>query len=207
MTSETVMCIDLAGVEKNPSGICILTGQDAETLHLFTDQEILTYSDKIRPSIIGIDAPLSLPFGRKSIHERNDKHLRECDRELTRHKIRFFPLTLGPMRNLTIRGMGLKLALHQMGIEAFEVYPGGAQDIFGIPRKQRGLSTLLSGLQALGIRGLHHEMSDHELDAVTGAYVMQAYLSGNAHGWGDPAEGIMVMPDVSSSCDDIGENE
>ncbi|MBT5874843.1 MAG: DUF429 domain-containing protein [Candidatus Latescibacteria bacterium] len=199
------MCIDLAGVEKNPSGICVLTGSDAETCNLYTDQEILAYSDEVRPSIIGIDAPLSLPLGRTSIHERNDRHLRACDRELTRHKIRFFPLTLGPMRKLTERGMGLKMALHLVGIEALEVYPGGAQDILGIPRKQRGLSTLLSGLQNLGICGLNDDMSDHELDAVTGAYVMQAYLNGSAHAWGDPAEGIMVMPDISSSLNSISD--
>ena len=39
-------------------------------------------------------------------------------------------------------------------------------------------------------------MPDHEVDAVTGAYVIQAYVNDEAHGWGDPDEGVIVMPDV-----------
>ena len=64
--------------------------------------------DKIRPALIGINAPLSLPRGRRSIHDRTENHLRHCDRELTSRKIRCFPVTLGPMRKLTERGLLLK---------------------------------------------------------------------------------------------------
>ena len=166
-----------------------------ETCHLFTDDEIVRFAEQARPRIIGMDAPLSLPRGRTSIHERNDKHLRECDRELTRNKIRFFPVTLGPMRKLPERGMALKGAFEEIGIDAFEIYPGGAQDIYEIPRKQKGMDLLLSGLRELGIAGLNSEMSDHELDAATGAFVLQSFLAGKARAWGNPDEGLIVMPD------------
>jgi predicted nuclease with RNAse H fold len=193
--SPAVLGIDLAGVETRPSGIAVLRGNDAATCHLFTDAEILAFARQTGPAVIGIDAPLSLPAGRRSIHERDEHHLRACDRALSRRGIRFFPVTLGPMRALTARGMRLKEALAALGYAAWEVYPGGAQDVLGIPRKQRGLEKLRDGLAALGIRDLHAGMSDHELDAVTGAYVMQRYLAGRASGWGDPDEGVIVMPE------------
>ncbi len=59
-----------------------------------------------------------------------------------------------------------------------EVYPGGAQDVFGIPRKQKGLEKLKAGLDNLGLKGLTCLMSDHELDAVTCAYVGKLFLEG-----------------------------
>ena len=61
-----------------------------------------------------------------------------------------------------------------------EAYPGGAQDVLGIPRKGKGIDKLLAGLQALGLEGLNIAMSDHELDAVTCAYVGKLFLEKKA---------------------------
>ncbi len=71
--------------------------------------------------------------------------------------------------------------------------PGGAQDVLGISRKQKGLNNLKAGLENLGIKRLHSEMSDHERDAVTCAYVGKLYLEGQAVTYVDPNDGI-VMP-------------
>ena len=76
---------------------------------------------------------------------------------------------------------------------AIEAYPGGAQDVLGIPRKQKGLEKLKAGLENLGIKGLNSQMSDHELDAVTCAYVGKLFSEGKAVIYGAPDEGI-VMP-------------
>ena len=78
--------------------------------------------------------------------------------------IRFFPITLGPMRMLTTRGIGLMKALTRRGYAVIEIYPGAAQDIFGIPRKQHGLAKLRRGLEQVGLRGLGKEMNGDELD-------------------------------------------
>ena len=67
-----------------------------------------------------------------------------------------------------------------------EAYPGGAQDVLGIPRKQRGLEKLKAGLENLGLKGLSSQMSDHELDAVTCAYVGKLFLEGEAVIYGSP---------------------
>ena len=188
-----VVGLDLAGVESRPSGFCVLDGLKAETCVLYTDREIIQKIEELKPRVIAIDAPLSLPPGRKSIEERTDVHLRECDRELLKRKIKFFPVTIGPMRKLTERGIKLKKELENKGFKVIEVYPGGAQDILKIPRKQQGLSELRKGLEKLGIKGLTSRMNDHELDAVTCAFTGKLFLEVRSETLGSLENGI-VMP-------------
>jgi uncharacterized protein len=166
----------------------------AETALLYTDEEILQKVEKSQPEVIAIDAPLSLPIGRKSIEERNAEHLREADRELLKRGIKFFPITLGPMRKLTVRGLRLKGIFEAEGFVAIEVYPGGAQDVLGIPRKQRGLDKLKAGLEKQGVSGLKDGLSDHELDAATCALVGKMFLEGRAVTYGVPERGIIMPP-------------
>ena len=188
-----IVGLDLAGVESRPTGFCVLADMKAETSLIYTDEEILGKIKETQPSVVAIDAPLSLPPGRKSLEERTSVHLRECDRELLKRGIKFFPVTLGPMRKLTKRGIDLRRVLEADGFIVIEAYPGGAQDVLGIPRKQKGLEKLKAGLESLGIKGLESHVSDHELDAVTCAYVGKLFLEGKAVTYGAPDEGI-VMP-------------
>ncbi|MGD6851024.1 MAG: DUF429 domain-containing protein [Candidatus Bathyarchaeia archaeon] len=189
----SVVGLDLAGVETRPTGFCTLIGMKVETSLLYSTEEIIQKTFASSPVLIAIDAPLCLPPGRKSIEERTANHLRESDRILLKMGIKLFPITLGPMRKLTVRGINLKAIFQANGFRVVEAYPGGAQDVLGIPRKQRGIEKLRHGLENLGIEGLHCGMSDHELDAVTCAYVGKLFLEGNAVVYGDPEEGI-VMP-------------
>lgn len=193
MTRLKVIGLDLAGVEKRPTGFCQLCGLQAQTREVYTDSEILKEVEAASPKVVAIDAPLSLPPGRQTIEQRTGQHLREADRELLRRHIRFFPITLGPMRQLTKRGMNLKAVLGELGFQSIEVYPGGAQDLLGIPRKQQGLEELRVGLEGLGLKGLSSNMSDHELDAVTCAYVGKLFLESKSVTYGSPEAGI-VMP-------------
>ena len=102
-----VVGIDLAGSEKRDTGFCLLDVEtlEAEVCILHSDGEILEASVSSRPLVVAVDAPLSIPRGRRSIDERSPVHFRECDLQLRRLGIRFFPITLGPMRMLTKRGM------------------------------------------------------------------------------------------------------
>jgi predicted nuclease with RNAse H fold len=185
--------LDLAGVETRPTGFCVLRGMKAETCLLYTDDEVLKTTEESQPRIVAVDAPLSLPPGRQSIEQKTNIHLRECDKELLRRRIKFFPITLGPMRKLTTRGMNLKRVFESKNLKVIEVYPGGAQDVWGIPRKQQGLDKLTAGLEKLGIKGLNARMSDHELDAATCALVGKFFLAGKSLTYGNPESGI-VMP-------------
>lgn len=188
----SVVGIDLAGVETRPSGFCTLKDLSAETTLHFTDQDIIEKTLNIQPRIVAIDAPLYLPPGRTSLEDRTNPHLRQSDRTLLKMGIRLFPATLGPMRKLTARGIKLRLLFQEAGLKVIEAYPGGAQDVLAIPRKQKGMDKLLAGLQALGILGLNREMNDHELDAVTCAFIGKLFLENKAVEYGTPGEGIVL---------------
>jgi predicted nuclease with RNAse H fold len=189
--------VDLAGVPHRPSGCCLLERQKAMTTLLYSDEEILDWVREENPDLIAIDAPLTLPPGRKSIDERNNSHYRPCDRELRRRKIPFFPITLGPMRVLTRRGIKLRKILEGEGFRVVEIYPGGAQDVWSIPRARHSLSGLREGLRKRGITGLKKQCTDHELDAASGALVGYLFLQGKAEVYGDFESGAIIMPPQS----------
>jgi predicted nuclease with RNAse H fold len=197
MRNFLVAGVDLAGVPHRPTGMCLLKGLRAKTSLLYSDEDILSCIQKEKPDLVVVDAPLTLPPGRKSIDERTKSHLRPCDQELKRRRIPFFPITLGPMRGLTKRGIGLRGLLEADGFRVLEVYPGGAQDIWQIPRVKHNLSGLREGLKKLGISGLKKESSGHELDAATGALVGLLFLQGKAEVYGDFTQGAILMPSSS----------
>ncbi|UCE39741.1 MAG: DUF429 domain-containing protein [Candidatus Aminicenantes bacterium] len=194
MAEFSIVGVDLAGVPHRPTGVCILRNSDAQTMLAYSDDNILRIIDREKPNLVTVDAPLMLPPGRKSIHQRNGQHFRPCDLELRRRKIPFFPITLGPMRGLTERGIGLKNVIGKKGYQVVEIYPGGAQDIWGIPRVKHDIQGLREGLGRLGIRGLREDCSDHELDAATAALVGRLYLQGKADIYGDFSSGAIIMP-------------
>jgi predicted nuclease with RNAse H fold len=166
----------------------------ARTSLLYSDRDIIAKTLESAPGVVAIDAPLALPHGRKSLAVRNNIHLRGCDRELIRMGIKFFPLTLGPMRLLTERGMRLKEGLEKHGLRVIETYPGAAQDIRHIPRKGKGLDALRQGLQQAGIKRLDSDLTGDELDAVTCALVGILYLKDDYQAIGDPDEILMILP-------------
>ncbi len=193
--NRPVVGVDLAGSPKRDTGICSLKKNSVTFCTIVhTDEEILDCVKKENPALIAIDAPLNLPPGRKSIEDRTGEHFRPCDRELLRRGIRFFPITLGPMRLLTKRGIHLKRVLTRRGYSVIEVYPGAAQDIWHTGRKQDGLSKLRKGLERHGVKGLHKRMGGDELDAVTAALVGQLFLSGKTEVLGDFKRGAIVIP-------------
>jgi len=101
------------------------------------------------------------------------------------------------MQKLTRRGMGLAQKIRSLGIPVIESYPGAAQDIMRIPRKQAGLDWLRLGLQEFGLTGefLHVDVSHDELDAITSAVVGQFFWAGKYEGLGTPEEDYLIIPD------------
>ena len=193
-TPLVVVGIDLAGSPKRPTGLCVLRNLTAETRVAFSDDDIIAFVNEAHPALVPIDAPLSLPNGRLTIHDRSGEHLRECDRALLLRGIRFFPVTLGPMRMLTERGLALKRQLAQLGYKAVECFPGAAQDLWGIPRQHRDRLGLLFGLRKLGVRGLKKTATSDELDAATAALAGRWFILGQGLMLGGDS-GILI-PDV-----------
>ncbi len=190
-----IVGVDLAGAPRRPTGVCVLRGLRARTQIVLTDEEILSWIAQAQPDVVPIDAPLSLPAGRTTIDDRSGRHFRECDLELRRRGIRFFPVTLGPMRMLTERGLALRAKIEKMGYRAVECYPGGAQDVWGLPRQHRDLQGLRRGLEELGVRGLTKAMTGDELDAVTAALVGRWFLLGKGEMLGGEAGILMPAQD------------
>ncbi|MCS7123068.1 MAG: DUF429 domain-containing protein [Candidatus Aenigmarchaeota archaeon] len=179
-----IVGIDLASIEKRASGFCILKDSFVKTCLLFSNEEIVRETLKSKPKVVAIDAPLSLP--------KKDTYLRGCDKELLKMKIRFFPLNFGPMKKLTERGIKIKNILENYGLEVIETYPGAAQDILKIPRKD--IKKLREGLIKLGIKGIEKKITKDELDAITCALVGKFYLEKNYIAIGDYKEAIMILP-------------
>ena len=198
MSETGILGLDLAGSPRRPTGFCVLRGRRVQVGHAFSDADIRGLVESAAPQLVAIDAPLALPAGRCCLLDTcscaRTTHFRVSDHELRRLGIRFFPMTLGPMRQLTQRGMQLKAALEAAGIPVIETYPGAAQDLWGIPR-QRHAAALRRGLARFRLRGLgRSERSPHVLDAVTCALVGQLYLEGSAWSIGSPEEALMILP-------------
>ncbi len=181
----TVMGIDLSASEKRFSGVCILRGLKAQTFLVKSDEALVGLAKRFRPKLIAIDAPLSLPI---------KGGFRQCDRELLKRGIRIFPATFGAMKQLTERGISLKKRFEAEGFHVIEVFPGGAQDLLGLPRKHRDLTKLKLGLSQLGLKGLRENATHDEIDAATAAFVGWLHLNGFTELFSDGQGGGIVMP-------------
>jgi predicted nuclease with RNAse H fold len=197
-----VVGLDLAGSKNRTTGFCLLDENlHTQTKALHTDAEIISETVSVSPAVVSIDAPLSLPRGRPSLSRRGPPHFRACDLELRRMKIRFFPITLGPMRKLTARGIKMKKVFEAKGLKVIESYPGSIQDILGMPRKHEGVEKLRRALIHYGVEGevQKKEITHDELDAITSALVGKMFLEGNYLAIGDPEEGLMILPPGNQS--------
>ncbi len=113
-------------------------------------------------------------------------------------RIKFFPITIGPMRALTARGMKLRTRLERNHMQVVETFPGAAQDLLGFPRKQHGMEELQKDLVKLGCKGdiTKRTLSGDELDAVNCALVARDYARGSYVAVGDPSEIMMILPSL-----------
>lgn len=198
----TVVGIDLRGTPKNPTGMAVCQGHEVETQILHTDAEILRATIAAEPDIVSIDAPLSLPRGRRSVSD--DSPCREkggivrcAERVLWSRRIPVYPSLIRHMQGLTRRGIALTGKLRKQGIPVIESYPGAAQDVLGIPRKGVDEALLALGLNEFGYhvpQGITHD----ELDAITSALVGYVFLAGEYEAIGADDEGYMILP-ISTS--------
>jgi predicted nuclease with RNAse H fold/dephospho-CoA kinase len=202
----TVVGIDLTGSERRPSGWCVLRGASAETAMIASDDEVVARISALRPSVVSIDSPLSLPFGRTHVGDDDPTResagiMRRCERELKRRGINVYPCLLPSMQALTERGIRLATRLRALGVPVIESYPGAAQDIMGIPRKGAGEHFLKQGLAEFGIEGdfLKSAVSHDELDAITAALVGSFFLAGKYEALAGPGEDALIIPDLDAT--------
>lgn len=174
--------IDLTGSSKRASGLALLDDHLVTYTKLVSeDWDIVMEVAISRADVVSIDAPLSLP-------ENPNKIYRNCELELKRRGIGVYWCLLPSMEKLTKRGIALADALRRQGMDVIESYPGAAQDILKIPRKNKGVGVLAKALLDYGITGDLSGTHD-ELDAITAAIVGLYYLQGDYE-----ALGTMIIP-------------
>jgi histidinol phosphatase-like PHP family hydrolase/predicted nuclease with RNAse H fold/dephospho-CoA kinase len=194
---STVIGIDLTAGDK-ATGVAYLDGCDVHTCSLTTDDEILAFIRKQKPRIVSIDSPLGLPGGGKEVDPAAGI-VRVAERDLSSIGIPAYPALIDSMKQLTLRGIRLKEAIAQFAKppQVIESYPGAAQDILCIPRKQKSLSLLREGLRRLGLRGPGLDTLSHdEMDAITSAIVGRYYEAGLFEPMGIPTEAQLIVPKV-----------
>ena len=201
-----VVGIDLVASEEKESGFCALRGAKAITTRLKTDAEMLNLIQAAQANLVSIDSPLSLPKGRTSVFDSDPKRAecgitRFCERELKRRGVSSYPCLIPSMQKLTARGIRLATKLRNLGIATIESYPGAAQDILKIPRKQAGLPYLMEGLHQFGLTGtfLERMVSHDELDAITAALVGHFFWTGMFEALGTDDEDPLIIPDLKAS--------
>ncbi len=196
-----IVGIDLAGKTDSRTGLCLLIGPMARTEVAHTDEDIFHFVEEVRPDIISIDAPLSLPNGRNSVYDDDPSRdsagiMRYCERELKRRNVNCYPALIRSMQELTRRGINLAEQFRKEGYPVIECFPGAAQDVVQLPRKRTDEALLKTGLSRFGIKGRFQRdaVCHDELDAITASLVGQFFISGYYEPLGIPEENDMIIP-------------
>jgi uncharacterized protein YprB with RNaseH-like and TPR domain/predicted nuclease with RNAse H fold/dephospho-CoA kinase len=199
-----VVGIDLTGSQNKPSGWCFLEDECVTTQRISSDEEIIRATLAVKPHLVSIDSPLSLPVGRTKVTDDDparEKYgiTRHCERMLKKRGVNVYPSLIRSMQALTERGIRLANHFRSLGIPVIESYPGAAQDIMNIPRKGAGVEYLNNGLAEFGVKGvfLDQMVSHDELDAITSAIVGLFFLSGDVEKLGDYQENFLMIPELS----------
>lgn len=192
-----VIGIDLTAGNK-ATGIALIEGNNVKTESMSTDAEIMSFIEKHRPKIVSIDSPLGLPGGGSVVNPKAGI-VRVAEQDLASIGIPAYPALIDSMERLTLRGIRLRKKIEQLprAPKVIESYPGAAQDILAIPRKQKSLPLLRYGLTRLGLRGPGLRTRSHdEMDAITSAVVARYFESGDYEAMGIPAEAQLIVPKV-----------
>lgn len=205
LSSFCVAGIDLVASEQKESGFCLLNGNTARTSRIKRDDAIISEIITSQANLVSIDSPLSIPTGRTTFWDDDPTRgefgiTRECERILKKRGISSYPCLIQSMQKLTQRGINLATKLRKLGIPVIESYPGAAQDIMNIPRKQMGIQYLKEGLADFGITGnfLTTEVSHDELDAITSAVVGLFFWSGKFEALGNFSEDYLIIPALNA---------
>jgi predicted nuclease with RNAse H fold len=168
--------IDLAALPKNMTGMAAYDGRRYFCQTARSDEEIWHFILGLKPSVVAIDAPLTLPRGRCCFDDAccGTRKIRECDRALIRMGYRVFPPGFSFMKQLTLRGKALRERLESSGFKVIEAHPRTSKRILGIGR----------------FEGANNE---HESDACAAALTAFLYDRGECIEAGDD-EGIIVIP-------------
>ena len=201
--------LDLTSSPKKPSAYAVLYANSmiAALGSLSSDRDFLDAVKRIKPLVVAIDAPLSLPLGlccleqSCSCSEAMAGRGRACEQELAKLGIGcFFTTKRSIIKGMVERAIALKDEICHRGYQVIEVYPYATKVRLwgkGIPKKTtpEGLKFLHQHLAPL-IPGLERErIENHDLaDALIAAYTAFLCHRGLAKPVGHPNEGLIFIP-------------
>jgi predicted nuclease with RNAse H fold len=162
--------IDLAGLAKNPTGICVLA-KEVKLYTVYEDKEIVNLVKDCK--LVALDAPLCLT---------PEPEIRQADRILKRFGA--LPPNLPSMRALTKRGGELSKTLRQIGRRVIEVFPTATAKILLIYSKDFKVMAKKLEIKA---------KNKHEVDAYLAALTAKLFLLKKAKAIGDK-DGKIVIP-------------
>ena len=154
------------------------------------DQMILNQVELLKPDLVGIDAPLSLPGVYTGLEGCEDYFYRQSDKQAGAMS----PMFLG---GLTARAMRLKKQLNERGVEVIEVYPVKSAtqlDLqrFGYRKKEVKTEELLNSLKTVGLQvDLSQSYRSHDIDALLAYRTTVQFTQGEALQFGAEREGII----------------
>lgn len=182
---KVIIGLDLAGKQKNPTGWAVWQNKTVSAHEVYRNEEIIHRSTKWSPTLIAIDAPLSLP--KKGI-------MRKADREMYKHGYPVFPPCFPAMKKLTLRAIKITKQLVETGFNVIEVHPASTRKALQMPVKEWGkIQTIF---EHIGLKGnwITKSLTAHEVDAITAALTAHLYLQGKTEAIGEQEEGYIVVP-------------
>jgi len=188
MQENIIIGIDLAGVPKNPTGWASWKNKRISTCHLYKNKEILEQLTKIKPILVAIDAPLSLP---------KKGAMRKLDKEMHRRGYPVFPPRFPAMEKLTLRARKITQQIKKEELHIIEVHPTSTRKALKMPAKN--WKQIQSIFIQLGLEGdlKARVLTPHEIDAVTAALTGYLHLQGKTELVGNEEEGYIVIPTKS----------
>ena len=188
MQEDIVIGIDLAGVPRNPTGWALWKNKVISTCHLYKNEEILKHLTNFEPTLVAIDAPLSLP--RKGA-------MRKADREMHRRGYPVFPPRFPAMEKLTLRAMKITQEITKDDLDVIEVHPTSTRKALKMPAKD--WKKIQNIFVRMGLEGdlKTRALTPHEIDAATAALTGYLYLQGKIELIGNEEEGYIVVPTTS----------
>ena len=188
MQENIVIGIDLAGVPRNPTGWALWKNKVISTCHLYKNEEILKHLTNFEPTLVAIDAPLSLP---------KKGAVRKADREMYRRGYPVFPPRFPAMEKLTLRAMKITKEITKDDLDVIEVHPTSTRKALKMPAKD--WKKIQNIFVRMGLEGdlKTRALTPHEVDAATAALTGYLYLQGKIELIGNEEEGYIVVPTKS----------
>lgn len=168
-----IVGVDLAGKEKNPTGLCVMD-EKMKLMTVYMNQEIIKLVEN--SDIVAIDAPIM----------KGEPRMRNADRKLKKYGA--MSPKMKSMKSLTRRGSDLAEKLGKMEIEIIEVFPTATAKILKVYDKNWKKMAEKLGIPA---------RNEHEVDAYLAARTAKHHLKGETELIGNE-EGVVIIPKIIS---------